>query len=243
VDFPIFLFANVGDDSEHPATLRYLHEIAMPFAKANGIQLEEIRRLTRDGRAETLLENISSPSRTVGIPVRMGDSGAPGTRRCTGTFKLAPVKKRLRELGATKEDPAVLAIGISLDEIERAGNVPDDNYSRRVYPLLDLGLRRSDCMAVIQEAGLPIPQKSACYFCPFHRPSVWREQRRDEPDLFEKSADLETLLNERRDMLGKDHVYLTRFGKPLREAISEAQATLFDDDDGPDTCGYGSCFT
>ena len=26
IDFPTFLFANVGDDSEHPATLRYVRE-------------------------------------------------------------------------------------------------------------------------------------------------------------------------------------------------------------------------
>jgi hypothetical protein len=43
--------------------------------------------------------------------------------------------------------------------------------------------------------------------------------RRSKPELFEKACQLEDLLNERRDELGKDHVYLTRFAKPLREAI------------------------
>jgi 3'-phosphoadenosine 5'-phosphosulfate sulfotransferase (PAPS reductase)/FAD synthetase len=28
IDFPVFLFANVGDDSEHPATLRYVRDLA-----------------------------------------------------------------------------------------------------------------------------------------------------------------------------------------------------------------------
>jgi len=30
INFPVFLFANVGEDSEHPATLAYLHHTARP---------------------------------------------------------------------------------------------------------------------------------------------------------------------------------------------------------------------
>ena len=67
--------------------------------------------------------------------------------------------------------------------------------------------------------------------------------RRDEPDLFEKSAQLEELLNSRRDTIGKKRVYLTRFGVPLREAIGVAQDVLpFDDDETAGECG-GSCWT
>ena len=35
----MFLFANVGDDSEHPATLHYVRAIAAPYAAAHGIEL------------------------------------------------------------------------------------------------------------------------------------------------------------------------------------------------------------
>ena len=52
----------------------------------------------------------------------------------------------------------------------------------------------------------------------------------------------EDLLNERRDMLGKDRVYLTRFGRPLRECIGPAQDTLFDQSPDIDTCDEGVCF-
>jgi len=110
----------------------------------------------------------------------------------------------------------------------------------RVYPLLDLGLRRADCKAIIAAAGLPVPQKSACYFCPFHDKAGWANLAREEPELFQKSCDLEQLLNDRRDLLGKDHVYLTRFGRPLRESVDVDQGTLDLDFDGCDT---GYCFT
>lgn len=52
IDFKTFLFANVGDDSEHPATLRYVREVAMPYAAANGIRLEELTQLRQDGAQE-----------------------------------------------------------------------------------------------------------------------------------------------------------------------------------------------
>lgn len=244
IDFPVHLFSNVGDDSEHPATLRYVREVSMPYAKAHGIELHELHKTRRDGSRETLYGRLTKEgSRSLPIPVRMSDTGAPGTRSCTVDFKLRVIWKWLKAHGASADNPATTGIGISVDEIERAGRGKEMPWERRTYPLLDLGLRRVDCLNVIADAGLPEPPKSACYFCPFHRPSVWSEMRRDEPELFEKSAQLEEMLNERRDVLGKDHVYLTRFGRPLREVIGEAQPTLFGDG-SPDieTCDEGVCF-
>lgn len=78
----------------------------------------------------------------------------------------------------------------------------------------------------------------------FHRPQTWSEMARDEPELFEKSCQLEDTLNARRDVLGKDHVYLTRFGKPLREAIGKAQDMLpLLGDDEDEGCDNGACWT
>jgi len=65
--------------------------------------------------------------------------------------------------------------------------------------------------------------------------------RRDEPELFAKSCRLEALLNDRRDELGKDHVYLTRFNKPLDQAIGYDTPMDFDEADG--ACDSGHCFT
>lgn len=50
-----------------------------------------------------------------------------------------------------------------------------------------------------------------------------------------KSVLLEDTLNARRDALGKDHVYLTRFGRPLNEVFANTQLSMLDDwneDDG-----------
>ncbi|MFG2976247.1 phosphoadenosine phosphosulfate reductase [Streptomyces sp. NPDC048331] len=235
--------ANVGDDSENPATMRYLDEHDKPYAERHGIELVVLDRVKRDGTIETLHKRLTREgSRSLPIPVRMSN-GAPGTRSCTADFKIKVIAKELKRRGATKGQPATIGIGISVDEIHRANNRRTEPHEEIVYPLLDLGLRRTDCVRIIREAGLPVPPKSSCYFCPFHRPETWHDQRRDEPDLFEKSCQLEELLNARRDELGKDHVYLTRFGRPLREAIPDGVDLLpiFDEADG--LCDSGWCMT
>jgi integrase len=82
IAFRRFLFANVGDDSEHPATLDYLHRWAVPFAAAHHLELIELRRVRRDGRLETLYGRLTDPdTRFIPIPAR-GSSGAPGRRLC-----------------------------------------------------------------------------------------------------------------------------------------------------------------
>jgi hypothetical protein len=292
-----WIHANGG--REEPATLLGL----AAYAEAHGIELVELHRVRRDGTPETLMGRLMKEgSRSLPIPVRMSN-GAPGSRSCTADFKIRVIAKELKRRGATVDDPAIVALGISVDEIERAKPGLDDRmpYQFRTYPLLDLGLRRSDCKEIIREGGLPVPQKSSCYFCPFHDRDAWAALARDEPDLFQKSCDLEATLNARRDAISchtvgaralgvierevyewtgdeeedemvsvpvgterlgscpdcdhrpmvlldddrvpphaKDHVYLTRFGRPLAECVDVNQGVL---DLGMDGCDSGWCFT
>ena len=313
IDFPLFLMANVGDDSEHPATLEYVRNTAAPYAAEHGIELVVLERRRKDGTVETLWQKLMDPrpcrscgatgkredepcercegtgsaeSRSLPIPVRMSN-GAPGTRSCTADFKIAVVGKELRRRGAhgprpcrehlreqraarrqqreqgaeptalhvevgcdecTPANQAVVGIGISLDEIGRANTRRVSPWERVVYPLVGVGeetglkLTRLDCERVIRDAGLPVPPKSSCFFCPFHRPGAWEDLHRERPDLFERSALLEDTLNERRERLGKGHVYLTRFGVPLREAIVTDQP-LLPLAGGDGACDSGWCFT
>lgn len=243
IDFPTFVFANVGDDTERKATLRYIEQHAKPYAARHSIELVETWRRRRDGTSETLMQRLERPgSRSIPIPVRMSN-GAPGNRQCTEDFKIKVIGKWAKDHGATPDNPATVGIGISLDEFHRANNRRPVPHEQVVYPLLDLNLRRSDCERIIRKAGLPVPPKSSCFFCPFHRPQFFRDLRRQEPDEFEKACQLEDLLNQRRDELGKDHVYLTRFNRPLREAIPDGVDVLpmFDEADG--ACDSGHCHT
>jgi hypothetical protein len=237
IDFPLFLFANTGDDSEHPATLAYVRDVAVPFAEDAGVELVELDRRRRDGTVETLRERIASGS--LGIPVRRYAGGPPLARSCTVDFKVRVVGKELKRRGATTDNPALVGIGISVDEIQRAKEGVDDRapWQRRTYPLLDLGMHRRDCAAVIAAAGLPVPPKSACFFCPFHDKEAWRKLRRETPDLFAKSCEMEAEMSASTKN-GKP-VFLTRSGLALADAIDEQEALPGMDSD----CDSGWCMT
>ena len=235
------LFANVGDDSEHPETVRYVRDVMTPWAAEHGVTVHELQRTKRDGTVETLWGRLMRDgSRSLPIPIRMSN-GAPNTRSCTTDFKVKVIGKWLKAHGASKTTPATVAVGISWDEVERIGNRKLSGYETVVYPLADMRLTREDCKRIIRGAGLPVPFKSACFFCPFHRPATWAKMRRDEPKLFDLSLHLERTLNERRTVLGKDPVWLTRFNRPL-DAIPEEQPGLPGIGTG-ETCDEGYCWT
>jgi len=238
------VFANVGDDSEHPRSLAYVRDVMQPWAKEHGLPVHEISRVMRNGKTETLWQQLMKPeSRSINIPVRMIDTGAPGNRNCTSTFKIKVITRWLKKHGVSVDSPATVCIGFSTDEAHRVSNRTKSKYELPVYPLLDLRLSRQDCKNLIARAGLPVPPKSSCFFCPFHRPDMWSRMRRDEPELFQKSVELERALNERRRTLNRDEVFLTRFGKPLDEVIEARQTDLPFESPDTDSCDEGHCWT
>lgn len=360
IDYPVFLFSNVGNDSEHPATLDYVRDVAIPFGEAHGISVIELQRSLGRGPAceasgvraddadrgndgvstcplcssrfeiapgaefpehrpvETLWSRLMKPdSKSLPIPVRM-QNGAPGNRSCTADFKIRVIGKWLKQHGASEENPATIGIGISTDEIERTNNRRTEPHEITHYPLIELGLDRSACAQVIRDAGLRVPPKSACFFCPFHRPDTWQTLAREQPVLFRKSVELEQVLTARRQAQrcpgeglypkevlrgggttceihgeaiegcddrceeegrvseleplvdlsrlhgdtgtcprclmpqkvgadsrfpahGKAPVFLSRFAKPLDEAIDDSQQAF--SFDGPEGCDEGHCWT
>lgn len=237
------LFSNTGDDSEHPATLEFVRNVATPWAAERGLTIHELNRTTKDGEIETLWGRATHPEkRSLPIPVRLSN-GAPASRHCTVDFKIKVLQKWIKQHGASADDPAVVAVGISTDEFQRANNKSDAVFERRVFPLLTLRLSRADCEVIIKKSGLPVPPKSSCFFCPWHSRLTWAEMRRDEPELFEKSAQLEDILHEKADRFGHKRAYLTDRLKPLREAIPAAGETLFDSLDFNDgQCDSGVCW-
>ncbi len=227
IDIKQFVFANTGDDSESAATLSFIERIAKPYAKAHGLSLETV------AKKQTLYENLVGANRTIAIPVYLrtqNDEAAPGNRKCTSDWKIKPIASFLRKLGAKPKQPGVVAIGISTDECHRAkdSQIASQTHS---FPLLDLGISRLECGNIIREAGLEVPPKSACWFCPYKKLKEWRRMAAEEPELFERAAKLEAKLEAKRGDMGKDSIFLTRTLKPLSEAVLPSeQLSLFDDD-------------
>src|SRR5262245_60973984 len=88
IDFPLFMFSNVGADSEKPGTIEYVHDVAMPFAREHGIELVEVARQSQHHGQESLLGHMLRIERGWPIPIRMAPSGIPTKRVCTQKFKI-----------------------------------------------------------------------------------------------------------------------------------------------------------
>ncbi|MGV3772715.1 MAG: hypothetical protein ACO1QB_07430 [Verrucomicrobiales bacterium] len=57
-------------------------------------------------------------------------------------------------------------------DLRRRNHVGDatDKQYQYYYPLIDWGWDREECKRQIAKAGLPVPPKSACFFCPATKP-------------------------------------------------------------------------
>ena len=120
--------------------------------------------------------------------VRQGDQiGMMPSRACTYDFKIAPILRKARELGGIKRGQKTVGvvqwIGISLDEVHRM-KPSRDPWAKCVWPLVDLGMRRGDCIAWMERNGYPKPPRSSCVFCPYHSDHEWRRLKTEEPEAF-----------------------------------------------------------
>jgi len=240
VQYDHFLFANVGEDSEHPDTLKYFYDVALPFADKHGISLIEITG-GRNGKENSIYQLIFENKRMVPIPVFGSIAGRPMPRRCTEDFKIVAIARWEKAQGATE---ATNGLGISTDEIHRAKSKEPRKIAGVIqtveYPLIDLRLSRNDCHQIIVDAGLPIPSPSSCYFCPFHSPAVWLRMKQNEPELFDKAIKLEMEIQRQARIKDREGTYYLHSScKPLNIAVGD-QSNFFDD---MDNCESGYCFT
>lgn len=117
-----------------------------------------------------------------------GKAGAPLHRRCTREYKIRPIHRYIRTLLGKAGRVSMRGvkveqwIGFSLDDLSRTfcSEVP---WITNVYPLiLPKRMHRRDCVRWLTEHGYPLPAKSSCTFCPFHRNTYWREMRDHRPE-------------------------------------------------------------
>ena len=117
------------------------------------------RSLRKDVKA---LTNHSGSPRYIDIPVylkgRDGQGDGIGRRQCTESYKIRPIRRKIRGLlGLRKRQrvPAGTAVelwlGISTDEAIRMKDSRDRWIENR-YPLIEAGMSRRDCMDVVEGA-------------------------------------------------------------------------------------------
>jgi hypothetical protein len=142
------------------------------------------------------------------VPVPLFDgAGGMGRRQCTQQYKLRPIRRHLRSIGASDVD---LAVCISTDEIERAKD-SGLQWLRNTFPLLDLAWSRDDCLAYLADRWpWPVP-RSACVFCPLKSDAEFLRMREHQPDDWQAAVAF--------DQAARAHGYVHRSGRPLADAV------------------------
>lgn len=121
----------------------------------------------------------------------IGQHGAP----CTGELK-----RKMRFAFQRPDD--IQVFGYTADEEHRADRFRRENFDIDLRtPLIDRGLTKSDCLAIVADAGLVLPamyrlgyRNNNCIGCPKGGMGYWNKIRRDFPDVFARMADLEQRL-------------------------------------------------
>ncbi|WP_252053532.1 hypothetical protein [Acinetobacter silvestris] len=116
-------------------------------------------------------------------------SVAYGFKTCSQRFKVQPQDKLLNNSFIVTAR-LVKLIGFDADEPQRANKTYDDKYTR-MYPLIDWNMGRDECIQSIENEGLALPGKSACYFCPNSKISEIKWLEQVHPDLLQKALAME----------------------------------------------------
>jgi len=207
-----FVFANVGEDSENPDTLKYYRDIVIPYAAKHQIKILE-RQKMRKGELDTVYKaTLRAETNGIPIPIVFPGSGF-GNRTCTRDFKIYVVQGHIKE---KKVSHVVMGIGFTKDErhrlVKRYRGWHDHVMKREKdgtwtagakigfsqlyeFPLVDLGLDRLDCAQIITGEGLPLPPKSACWFCPFTSRSVWIDRKMNNDPILDQAIQFEIDVN------------------------------------------------
>ena len=197
----LVIFADTG--SEKPETYEYLETIGAWLAGVGFPALTVVRRYgaggefgpasraSKTGPGYTTIEGNCLQNATL-------PSLAFGRKSCSLKWKAEPMDHYLATWApavaawAAGEKPTkAIGYDCGVADSRRAVDVTDDERFRFWYPLRDWGWNRGDCEREILAAGLPIPMKSACFFCPASKPDELEWLAATHPVLFHRAIALE----------------------------------------------------
>ena len=161
-------------------------------------------------------------------------------RQCTGDYKIAPIRRKVRELlgiagrRSPKAPVAEQWIGISLDEVLRM-KPSFEPWQRNRWPLVEQGMTRQDCLRWLDRHDYPLPPKSACIGCPFHSDDHWRRMRDRDPEAWADAVLVDAAI--RTGFRGiRGEVYLHRSAVPLNQVDLSTEADRGQLDLWPNEC-------
>jgi hypothetical protein len=170
------VFADTG--AEKPETYDFVRLFSAWLVSKGGPAIVTVRNDGKHGSLEReCLTNKRLPSATFGYS------------SCSEKYKLRPFRKWLKTSGLS--DVTVL-LGFDAGEtIRKARALKYSSGYDKIFPLIQWGWGRGKCVEVINRAGLPLPGKSACFFCPNTKPAEILRLFDRHPDLIERAIAIE----------------------------------------------------
>ena len=189
--FDHILFADTG--GERPHTYEHIERM-QKFLADNGMPpITIVRKVKRDQTVQTLEENCLSAN--------MLPSLAYGFKSCSQKFKIAPQDKFVNNIAGMKAfwksgGKVNKFIGYEFSERRRWMKAPieDAKYIYN-YPLVEWEWSRPECIAAIERAGLPLPGKSSCFFCPASTKPEIAHLKETYPLMFQRAIAMEDNAN------------------------------------------------
>lgn len=176
----VILFADTG--GEKPHTYDYVKYFSGWLKEKYG---KEIITVKSNGKSlyQDCIDRNALPSLAYGF------------KTCSQRWKLAPQDQYFNNLPTAKEvwksgGKITKLVGFDAGEDHRIKEYIDKKYTV-IYPLVDDDIDRDGCIKIIVDAGLKLPGKSACYFCPSSRPSEILEMGETYPDLLSLAVEME----------------------------------------------------
>jgi len=172
------VIAYTDPGSEHPDNARFIDECEKWFG-------HPVQRLKSEKYEDTW--DVFAKTRYL-----VGPTGA----RCT-----AELKKKLRFAFQKPDDRQVF--GYTSEEVHRADRFRDQNPDVDLWtPLIERGLTKSDCLAMVDRAGIKLPVmyelgylNNNCIGCPKGGMGYWNKIRRDFPEVYERMSAVERELD------------------------------------------------
>ena len=186
----LILYNDVG--AEHPRTIAYLADNHQAISDA-GSEFYTWTPGQHPSDPQEPLYDEQMFSGKIRIPARFRRTRTRCRRQCTVDWKVKPSHRALRRHSLTDW---TLWLGIAADEAHRSAHTPHNPAWLTIRrPLVELGIDKAECKRIILEAGLPVPPKSGCWFCPFQRVDTWTQLHQEHPDLYTRAQALEDHLN------------------------------------------------
>ena len=190
IPIDLILFADTG--GEQPHTYQFIDTFNEWLEKHGLPKITPVEFKDKDGNRLTLEQECLNSGTLPSI--------AYGFKKCSLKHKIGTQDKfcnnykPCREVWASGEKVHKY-IGYDAGETRRVQHAAEADEKNKKYknhyPLYVWGWDRAECVRVIQRAGLPVPGKSSCYFCPSMKKKEIQALWENYPDLFDRAIQIE----------------------------------------------------